>query len=246
MRRHLASVVVASLAALASGPAAADGYEPATSATIVERGPTWTGFYGNAGLGYGIWDAETTTYAPGRCVSCAQTDNGGKGWLGEVGVGYDYQFTSRFVAGVLFNYDFSSMKGHTSDAVFTTAETANDNTWFIGIRAGWLMTPDILNYWSVGYTQTHFSGGALHNSYTGAVLPHNARLESYSAGGWFIGGGLEVAMHNGWFWRSEARYADYRDEARTESGISPVFQLNFDPVVGTATSGIVYKFDCCH
>ena len=247
MRRHLSPVVVASIVAFAFGPAVADGYEPTPSATIIERGPTWTGFYGNAGVGYGIWDAETTTDAPGRCVSCAKTDHAGKGWLGEVGVGYDYQFSSKFVAGVLFNYDFSSMKGHTSDAVFTTAETSNDNAWFIGVRAGWLMTPDILNYWSVGYTQTHFSGGALHNSYTGALLPHNAHLESYSAGGWFVGGGLEVAMHNGWFWRSEARYADYSEDVRVESGISPNFLINFDPVVGTATTGIVYKFgDCCH
>ncbi|MCK9912902.1 autotransporter domain-containing protein, partial [Microbacteriaceae bacterium K1510] len=65
--------------------------------------PIWTGLYANAGIGYGLWDAQTTTDAPGRCVSCAKTDHAGKGWLGEVGVGYDYQLSSRFVAGVLFN-----------------------------------------------------------------------------------------------------------------------------------------------
>ena len=68
-------------------------------------------------------------------------------------------------------------------------------------------------------------------------------LASNEAGGWFVGGGLEVAMHKGWFWRSEVRYADYSEEARAETGISPVFQLNFDPVVVTATSQLVYKFD---
>jgi outer membrane immunogenic protein len=243
MRRQLPPTVIATCLICAAGVARADGYEPA--APVVVQESSWTGFYANAGIGYGMWDAQTTTDAPGRCVSCAKTDHAGKGWLGEVGFGYDYQFTEKIVAGVLFNYDFADMRGRVSDAVFTTAETSMDQTWFIGARAGWLMTPDILKYWSVGYTQTHFSGADLHNSFTGAPLP-NGHLESYDAGGWFVGGGLEVAMHSGWFWRSEARYADYSKDARTESGISPPFFLNFDPVVGTATSEIVYKFNCCH
>ncbi len=244
MRRQLPPILIASCLIGVAGAALADGYEPAAS-PVIPQAPIWTGLYVNAGVGYGLWDAETTTDSPGRCVSCAKTDHAGKGWLGEVGLGYDYQFHEKFVAGVLFNYDFADMRGRVSDAVFTTAETSNDQTWFIGARAGWLMTPDILNYWSVGYTQTHFSGAALHNSYTGAPLP-NARLESYDAGGWFVGGGLEVAMHSGWFWRSEGRYADYSKEARTESGISPPFFLNFVPIVGTATTEVVYKFDIGH
>lgn len=243
MRRQLPPIVIASILICAASAAVADGYEAAAPA--VAQVPIWTGLYANAGIGYGLWDAQTTTDAPGRCVSCAKTDHAGKGWLGEVGVGYDYQLSSRFVAGVLFNYDFASIKGRVSDAVFTTAETSDDQSWYIGARVGWLMTPDILNYWSVGYTQTHFSGAALHNSYTGAPLP-NARLESYNAGGWFIGSGLEVAMHDGWFWRSEVRYADYSKDVRMESGISPMFQLNFDPIVGTATSGVVYKLNWNH
>ena len=242
MDRRLLPLVASCLIFAAAG-ARADGPAPARRAAPVSVQVTnWSGFYGNAGVGYGLWDAETTTDAPGRCVSCAVTDHAGKGWLGEVGFGYDRRVTDRIVAGVLFNYDFSDLKGRTSDAVFTTADTRNDHTWFVGARVGWLMTPDVLNYWSVGYTRTHFTGGNLRNSFTGAELP-NAHLASYEAGGWFLGGGLEVAMHKGWFWRSEVRYADYSKEARAETGISPVFQLNFDPVVMTATSQLVYKFD---
>jgi outer membrane immunogenic protein len=135
----------------------------------------WNGFYANVGVGYGLWDAQTTTEAPGRCVSCAATDHSGRGWLGEVGLGYDRRVSDRIVAGVLFNYDFSDMLGKTSDAVFTTGDTRNDSTWFVGARVGWLMTPDILNYWSVGYTRTHFSGASLRNSFTGAELPSELR-----------------------------------------------------------------------
>jgi outer membrane immunogenic protein len=101
----------------------------------------------------------------------------------------------------------------------------------------------VLNYWSVGYTRAHFSGSPLRNSYSGQELPNAAHLASFDAGGWFLGGGLEVAMHKGWFWRSEVRYADYGKEVRAETGIQPEFFVNFDPVVMTATSQLVYKFD---
>ena len=65
-----------------------------------------------------------------------------------------------------------------------------------------------------------------------------------TAGGWFLGGGLEVAMHDGWFWRSEVRYSEYSKDARVITG-APVASaaLNFQPVVETATSEIVYKFN---
>ncbi len=243
MPRHLPPILIASCLLAWAGAASADGPDPAPPVPL--QITNWTGFYGNAGIGYGLWDAQTTTDTAGRCVSCAKTDHAGRGWLGEVGFGYDYQFTERIVAGALFNYDFADMRGRVSDAVFTTAKTNNDSTWFIGARAGWLMTPDILNYWSVGYTQTHFSGAPLHNSYTGAPLP-NAQLASYKAGGWFVGGGVEVAVHEGWFWRTEVRYADYSRDARAETGISPAFHLNFDPFVMTATNEVVYKFDWNH
>ncbi|NSL71217.1 hypothetical protein C6Y62_05275 [Hyphomicrobium sulfonivorans] len=242
MRRQFALVVIAASSMAASQVASADGYQPSDSAPALVEVTRWTGFYANAGVGYGMWSASTTTHDGGRCVSCAKTDHSGKGWLGQVGLGYDYQLSNRIVGGVLVNYAFSDIQGRTNDAVFTTAKTSNDSTWAVGARLGWLMTPDVLNYLSVGYTHTHFDGAPLHNSYTGDQLP-GAQLHGYSAGGWFIGGGLEVAMRDGWFWRTEARFADYGKKARLETGISPVFELQFDPVVGTATSEIVYKFD---
>jgi outer membrane immunogenic protein len=242
MRGQYIAVVVASSLLLASGAARADGTEPRATTPVSQQTADWTGLYANAGIGYGFWSAQTTTDAPAGCVSCATTDFAGRGWLGEVGLGYDYQVSHRVVAGLLVNYAIADMRGNVGDSVFTTAKTSNESTWFVGLRAGWLMTPDVLNYWSVGYTHTHFSGARLRNSFTGAPLP-GARLAGYDAGGWFLGTGLEVAMHRGWYWRGEVRYADYGNEARTETGITPVFNLNFDPVVGTATTGLVYRFD---
>jgi outer membrane immunogenic protein len=205
----------------------------------------WTGFYANGGAGYGLWSADTTQDVPGAgCVVCVKTNHGGNGWLGEVGLGYDYQVTEKIVIGALFNYDFSNIKGQLDDGFLLTGKSDNDSTWFVGARAGWLMTPSVLNYWSVGYTQTHFSGSNL--GITVAILPVAVGLhrDSYDAGGWFIGGGLEVAMHGGWFWRSEVRYADYSKDGIAETAAGTPFAiLNFDPIVETATTAIVYKFN---
>ena len=55
-------------------------------------------------------------------------------------------------------------------------------------------------------------------------------------------------MHDGWFRRSEVRYSDYSKGARVITGAPVVSSaiLNFDPVVETATSEIVYKFNWGH
>jgi outer membrane immunogenic protein len=246
MHRQLLLPIVIASSLIFAGAARADGYEPvARAAPVSLQVSNWTGFYANGGVGYGLWDAETTTdLAAGGCFICSKQDHGGRGWLGEVGLGYDYKFGDKIVIGALFNYNFSDMTGRVSDDVGFTGKTNNDSTWFVGARAGWLMTPAVLNYWSVGYTRTHFGGSGL-DFVTGG--PSGGSRDSYDAGGWFLGGGLEIAMHDGWFWRSEVRYSDYSKDARTETfGGAPFVNLNFDPVVETATSEIVYKFNWGH
>ncbi len=249
MHRRLLPILLLSASLIPfAGAARADGYEaPKMAAAPMLQVSNWTGFYANGGIGYGLWDSETTTNAPGgACVVCAKTDHGGRGWLGEVGLGYDYQVGNSIVIGALFNYDFSAMNGHLDDGAGRTDKSNNDSTWFVGARAGWLMTPSVLNYWGVGYTHTHFDGGNLSSTVTGLAIA-GAHRNSYDAGGWFISGGLEVAMHDGWYWRSEIRYADYSKNGIVETlNGAPLAVLNFDPVVETATTEIVYKFNWGH
>lgn len=68
---------------------------------------SWTGFYVNGGLGYGLWAADTKTVNPvtGACVLCVDQTQGGRGWFGTVGVGYDYQFNNWIVGGVFADFD---------------------------------------------------------------------------------------------------------------------------------------------
>ena len=251
MRWQLLPVVLAASVVSAVGAARADGYEPPSApAPFRLQVSNWTGFYGNAGFGYGLWEADTTTVSPGTgaCIVCATQNQGGKGWLGEIGLGYDYQFSDKIVGGVFANYDFSSISGTIADPIATVSgSTDNNSTWFVGARAGWLMTPDILNYYSVGYTHAHFNGASMSSSLAGGG-PTGFATSDYSSGGWFIGSGLEVAVVDGWYWRSEIRYADYSKQTLTDTNGAgaQLANITFNPVVQTATSEIVYKFNWGH
>lgn len=234
------------------GAAHADGYESSRrAAPMLPPVAQWSGFYANLGVGYGFWEADTKTVDrfTGACVLCATQDQGGTGWLGEIGLGYDRQLSNRFVAGVFVNYDFSKIEGTIQDqSPFLAGKTDNNSTWFVGARAGWLMTPEILNYYSVGYTRAHFDGAAMNN--TGGIVfpptPPGFATSDYKSGGWFVGSGLEVAVGGGWFWRSEVRYAKYGKKTLTDTNAATgdaIDSITFEPAIQTATTEIVYKFN---
>jgi opacity protein-like surface antigen len=73
---------------------------------------------------------------------------------------------------------------------------------------------------------------------TGAPLGFTT--PAFNANGWFLGGGAEVAMAAGWFWRNEYRYASYGNQSVPEQG--NILSINFKPVVQTFTTQAVYKF----
>jgi hypothetical protein len=68
------------------------------------------------GGGYGLWNQENTAFidGPPRVPFTATTTAGGRGYLGTVGGGCDYQFPVggwNFVVGAFADYDWSSIKG---------------------------------------------------------------------------------------------------------------------------------------
>ena len=110
MHRQLLLPIVIASSLIFAGAARADGYEPvARAAPVSLQVSNWTGFYANGGVGYGLFDAQTTTDVRAALRRLPKTDHGGRGWLGEVGVGYDYQVGDKIVIGALFNYDFSDV-----------------------------------------------------------------------------------------------------------------------------------------
>jgi outer membrane immunogenic protein len=209
----------------------------------------WTGFYVSGGFGYGLWSADTTTVnsATGACDLCSPQRQGGKGYIGLVGGGFDYQLAPQFVAGLFGDYSFGSIKGSIQDQgpaiVGDIKETA---AWAAGARAGWLVTPAMLTYVNGGYTGARFSGATMVSEATGVPA---STTPGFTRSGWFVGGGTEMMfdlfgyLGPGWFWRNEYRYASYGSQAITDTGQD---SITFKPAVQTVTSQVVYKFNWIH
>ena len=138
----------------------------------------WTGFYVNGGGGYGLWAAPSNTSGPFTSavnglvlppLPLKQT-YGGKGWLGRVGGGFDYQFNSRIVAGVFGDFDFSNLEGTIQDGFFSQSATIKQSySWAAGVRGGWLVSPDIMTYVNAGFSSARFSSGTMVAANAGGV-----------------------------------------------------------------------------
>jgi outer membrane immunogenic protein len=251
------------LGAFAVGPAlAADMSAPAPAPIYTKAPPapvsSWTGFYLNGGGGYAMWTADTTTVSSttGACVLCTTQTQGGKGWFGTVGGGFDYQFTDHIVAGVLADWDFSSIKGTIQDQGPFFAGTLTENwSWAAGARIGWLITPAILSYVNGGYSQTHFGSANMVNTFAGLPSPYSTA--AFSQSGWFLGGGVETSLASfipGLFSRTEYRYQYYGTATLADTcptpGVGacggPQNSITFHPSVQSIRSELVYKFNWMH
>src|SRR5215207_3893743 len=168
----------------------------ALAADLPVRGPaypppppaySWTGFYIAAGGGYGMWTADTTTVnrVTGVCVLCVNQTQGGKGWFGTVGAGFDFQVSERIVLGVLADYDFGNLKGTIQDqGVFFAGEIKQKSAWAIGGRAGWLVTPHLLSFFTAGYTQARFSDAPMVVTFAGTPTPFST--PAFTTSGYFL------------------------------------------------------------
>jgi outer membrane immunogenic protein len=245
------AVVSACFGAISTAAVAADMPVKAPPVAAVAA-PSWTGFYLKGGAGYGEWAADTTTIttAAGDCFVCLPIRQGGRGWFGTVGGGFDYQANSNIVIGVFADYDFGSIKGTIQDQnQASIVRTKLDWSWSVGARAGWLITPSFLAYINGGYTRAHFTGGNGIFVLNGA--PALVSYREVTTGGWFLGGGAETMIMPGWFWRNEYRLAHYdvRDFVaclNNGAGCGPVVAgdtIRFRPYVQTVRSEVAYKFN---
>jgi outer membrane immunogenic protein len=216
-----------------------DGFGAAPAQT------NWTGFYADAGIGYGLWTANSATRNPvtGNCIICNTQRFGGRGVFGTVGAGYDYQVTNKFVVGVLGDYDPSDMRGTIQDqANGFVGSISQQWAWGAGARIGYLVSPAVLTYTKAGFTQARFGGTNLVDTFTGAGT--GAFTPGFTANGYFIGGGVEAEFAPGWFWRADYRYASYGSHDVAELGAgAAASNIHFRPEEQTATVGLVYKFN---
>ena len=174
--------------------------------------PSWTGFYIFGGAGGGVWDADTTLSSrPSRVRrSAINQRQGGDGWFGTVGAGYDWQSTAAGCSAFRRRPVRQPQRHHPGPgSPFVTGSIKNDYSWAVGARLGYLVAPNVLSYVNGGYTGSHWSGTTLLSSATGT--PSGLHTNSFNANGWFVGGGVENNLNifgisaPGWFMKTEYR-----------------------------------------
>ena len=181
--KKLLLAATALIALVAGNPAsAADMAVRAAAPPPAAPISNWTGLYVGAGWGYGMYNLDTQVNPAGLPFSASET-LGGRGWLGTVTVGGDYQLNNWVVLGAFADYDWANIKSHnqTPSPIEPFGTVKETGAWSVGARAGWALNPAFLSYVSVGYTRARFTDSA-------AVLP------SHNYGGWFIGTGVETRL----------------------------------------------------
>jgi outer membrane immunogenic protein len=216
---------------------------PPPSSTPPPPSHAWC--YINGGVGYGMWEQDHITYDSSQTGS-----TGGEGWVGTVGAGCDYRVSS-YVIGVLADYDFMHLSGSFKDPFlgYTGNQTAS-SSWAVGVRIGYLVTPDLLIYLNGGKAGTRFDQINL-LSPSSSPTPYFYPAHTYTTG-YFVGAGAEYALGDivplkGLFWRTEYRYFEYYNDVRlpllTNTGSSKGPGLSIGKDVQTITSGFVWRFN---
>lgn len=179
---------------------------------------------------------------------------GGRGYFGTVQGGCDYQFglgSYNLVVGAFGDYDFSSLKGKLNPPGSPLiGDEKMSSAWSVGGRAGWLVTPNLLTYFSAGYTEAAFDRvNFTFNSAPGIGLPADLFMGNRTYKGYFIGAGDEYALSflPGLFWKTEYRFSTF--DTRTNplfdatTGARTIDSLDSKKWVQTIRSELVYRFN---
>ena len=254
-------LALAAVAALSAPALAADMAAKAPMrAAPVAYAPSWTGFYLFGGGGYGLWEADTTTVAPagglgpfpaGACILCVEQRQGGRGWFGTVGGGFDWQFGGSWVAGIFGDGQFGDIRGTIQDqGPFFAGQEKLRTSWAAGVRLGYLVAPNVLSYINGGYSGSDWSGTNMVTTFLGT--PTTFSTPSFHRNGWFLGGGVENSLNffgwnaPGWFMKTEYRLAQYDRIVLPDTSVTPPVafsSITFKPIVQTISTSLVYRFN---
>ncbi len=200
---------------------------------------TWTGFYVGLGVGAGavVHELDVNAYQDVYKRDCSYKGGcsdyyfyeendfsfnfdgiGGEGIFGTVQVGYDWQYAPRAVVGLFGDFDWS---GIGTDLSFSASQdgykylSANGEAdlewmWTIGIRFGYLATPDTLIYMLAGYTQANFDDPSLTINFDGYKETASTSLDTFK--GYTLGVGMETRLDANWALKLEYRFTQLSSE----------------------------------
>jgi outer membrane immunogenic protein len=257
MRKQIAAAMFAGLTMLAGGAALADGMPRGSVKDVPVAVPTWSGFYLGAGLGYGHLIAKNrySENDDGVPFSSSYDGEGARGGFGTVVLGFDRQIRDRYVIGLFTEFDWSSIELKYQDTDTPQQTFRHDNTYSLGGRAGFLMTPTSLLYltggysWSRGKSNGYFDIEA--DDIDGTIFPGVRKL---TLQGPFVGIGMETQLGRNLSLRGEMRYTMYDDKVvNSFNGQffgNLAFSDRFEADLLTGRIALTYKFnrdrdECC-
>jgi len=215
---------------------------------------TWSGCYLDAGFGYGMYNGDHYLEdLPSGAPLSATVTSGGRGWLGRLGGGCDYQVGSVFggnvIIGALADYDFMDIHAAVDSPLGFQGQEKESGAWYAGGRIGYAFTPNIMGFTSGGYTQTYANQLNLATA-TAPIVAVPFDLPATTYHGWFLGGGTETSLAPwlpmGWYLRSEYRYSSYSGKDVpinfTPTGAGIGLGTHVTPYVQSITTSILYKF----
>jgi outer membrane immunogenic protein len=247
--------------------AAAPAFAADISARPVIKAPayiapvsSWTGLH--IGLATGLRanevDWTTTSLTVGGTpvtLGTASTEplNGNSSRIGGY-IGYDWQFSSAFVAGIEGEIAWAdksvTLNGIALPGGIFTGDVRDSitvkNGWDASVRGrlGFLLSPTTLIYVTGGgaWQEVTASRTCCVALTANAFTPSNTK----TASGWTIGTGSDMVLWNNWLVRSEYRYSDYGNVSFSDT--STVFfapaTATYDIKLKTHTVvfGLAYKF----
>ncbi|MEL6748315.1 MAG: outer membrane beta-barrel protein, partial [Pseudomonadota bacterium] len=143
--------------------------------------------------------------------------------------------------------DSSTTIGLFGGNLSASAELEIENQWSLGLRGGYLTSPDTLWFLSLAYTQVETSD--LTYNVTAGGFAQNGVLGSVGTfSGISLGGGVESRLGNNLSLKAEYRYTDLDDEnvqllPNDLPGINNFVQTTMEPTLQTGRISINYRFN---
>ena len=186
----------------------------------------WTGLHVGLAGGYGLVN-HVLSIDPIFSLSGI----GGKGFLGSIEAGFDYQAGERLVVGLQGDYtraniatDIDVSISGTPVGSYTLEAT---DSFSVLARAGVLSSPNVLWFGEAGWTRTTFNG-------EDNLLSSSSY--NYDANGLTVGAGVEAKLTDNVSWKTEYRYTSYE----TKDIISGF--LTTDTNLQSVRSAISFRF----
>lgn len=241
----------------------------AKAADLTETGPSWTGAYVGASIGYG-WDSgdvdlsnrSTDPLLDGFLQAANEAglfprslSPDARGIVGGGQLGYNWQLSSDWVVGIeadLQASDIGDSDSETRAPGFEPTKTGAEKEvdWFgtLRARAGYLFDPQVLLYATGGlaYGKTSLNFNTV-DVPSGCIPLATICGNETSSGvelGWVAGAGLEMMLAPNWSFKAEYLHVDLGSRSfDTEANVPIVFNASADFREEILHAGLNYHFD---